>query len=177
MDTVRLTGVDSPLYKEFEAIYKVSFPIFEQRTTAQQVSAFASPVYHLDCITEAGEVIGFIAWWDFAYGVYIEHFAIHPRLRGKGYGGDILNHFIRQRNKPVILEIDPVVDEISAARLRFYKGYGFVENPYTHTHPAYRPEYNPHSLVILSTEGVLRAEDYEQFNNDLKTVVMQMEKN
>ncbi|MCD8262786.1 MAG: GNAT family N-acetyltransferase [Tannerellaceae bacterium] len=175
MDTIRLRSIDSSLYNEFEAIYKISFPVFEQRTSEQQIMAFSSPLYHLDCFTEEDGFIGFIAWWNFDYGVYIEHFAIHPRLRGKGYEGNILQQFIVNSRKPVILEIDPVVDEISAARLRFYKTYGFVENPYKHIHPAYRNEYAPHSLVVLSTQAILSPEQYQQFNKDLQEQVMNME--
>lgn len=35
----------------------------------------------------------------------------------------------------VLLEIDPVVDAVSEARLGFYKKCGFLENPYPHVHP------------------------------------------
>ena len=61
---------------------------------------------------------------------YIEHFAVHQGLRGRGYGSEILNAFLRSTSKIVLLEIDPFVDSVSRARLRFYRKCGFHENPF-----------------------------------------------
>lgn len=178
MEIVRLTTVDAVLYKAFREIYDISFPIFEQRTEQQQTDAFADSRYHLDCYTgnEPGRLQGFIAYWRFENYTYVEHFAIHPDERGKGLGGQILSNLIEQESGRVLLEIDPVVDEISAARLRFYQSYGFVENSYAHIHPAYREEYPDHSLVVLSTEGMMSNAEYEVFASDLNLIVMKKEK-
>lgn len=174
MEIVRLTSADALPYKAFREIYDISFPIFEQRTEQQQTDAFADSRYHLDCYTgnEPGRLQGFIAYWRFEDYTYVEHFAIHPDERGKGLGGQILSNLIEQESGRVLLEIDPVMDEISAARLRFYRSYGFVENPYAHIHPAYRKEYPDHSLVVLSTGGMMSNAEYEVFASDLNLIVM-----
>jgi len=62
--------------------------------------------------------------------------------------------------------------DISAARLRFYRSYGFIENPFPHIHPAYRSEYPDHSLVVLSTGGEMTGIEYDMFASDLNTIVM-----
>ena len=68
----------------------------------------------------------------------VEHFAINARLRGKGYGSKLLDYFVRSLDKIVLLEIDPITDNISEARLRFYQRCRFHENPHPHKHPVYR---------------------------------------
>lgn len=174
MQIIRLTAKDHPLFKAFRDIYDISFPINEQRTVAQQEDAFSDRRYHLDCYTdlEDNRLQGFIAYWRFESYTYVEHFAIHPNERGKGLGGLILRKLIEQENGRVLLEIDPVTDDISTARLRFYQTYGFVENVFPHIHPAYRTEYPDHSLVVLSTAGKISRNEYELFVSDLNIYVM-----
>ncbi|WP_075557358.1 GNAT family N-acetyltransferase [Parabacteroides timonensis] len=174
MEIVRITTTDESLYKAFREIYDISFPVFEQRTEVQQKDAFADSRFYLDCYVgkNTGFLQGFIAYWRFDGYIYVEHFAIHPNERGKGLGGFILKNLIEQEGGRVLLEIDPVVDSISAARLRFYQSYGFVENPFPHIHPAYRNEYPDHSLVVLSTEGEMTASEYNKFASDLNMIVM-----
>lgn len=174
MQIIRLTATDHPLYKAFREIYDISFPIYEQRTVAQQQDAFSDSRYHLDCYTDPVDqrLLGFIAYWRFDSYTYVEHFAIHPNERGKGLGGLILSKLIEQESGRVLLEIDPVKDDISAARLRFYRSYGFAETPFSHVHPAYRSEYSGHALLVLSTGSDMNNTEYEMFASDLNTIVM-----
>lgn len=80
--------------------------------------------------SEGDMFVGFISYWEFGSYRYIEHFAVHQGLRGRGYGSEILNAFLRSTSKIVLLEIDPIVDSVSRARLRFYRKCGFHENPF-----------------------------------------------
>lgn len=172
MNKIRLRDTASPQYKEFVTLYANSFPVFEQRTQEQQAMALASPYYHLDRYEEEKNFIGFIAYWQFGRYSYVEHFAVHNVHRGRGYGAQLLNQFVEEQAHPVVLEIDPIVDEISAARWRFYKRCGFCQNSYIHNHPPYREGYAGHALVVLSSGGTLEPEMYELFYRDLTKVVM-----
>lgn len=172
MEKIFIDHFEHRLYPTFEKLYAHSFPIFEQRTPAQQALAFASANYHLAGYTENESFMGFIAYWEFPDYLYIEHFAINRNERGKGYGSRILNNFVTETPKTVLLEIDPPVDELSIARLRFYQKCGFHQNPYSHIHPPYRKEYEGHSLQVLTTVGPLSPDKYEQFKNDLTQQVM-----
>lgn len=174
MEIIRLTAMEHPLYNAFRNIYDISFPIYEQRIVAQQQDAFSDSRYHLDCYKDPVNdfLLGFIAYWRFERYTYVEHFAIHPNERGKGMGGLILRKLIEQESGRVLLEIDPVTDDISAARLRFYQSYGFIKNPFSHIHPAYRSEYPDHSLVVLSTGSEMTKAEYEKFAADLNMIVM-----
>lgn len=172
LTTTNIDGVTHPLYATFLQLYKASFPIFEQRTVTQQISALENSAYRLTAFNDDGRFVGFVAWWEFDSYLYVEHFAVDESLRGKGYGNAVLRELIDKVNKTVVLEIDPVVDRVSEARLRFYTKCGFVSNPYPHTHPAYRVEYEAHSLVVLSSGRELSAAQYDEFNDDLRNVVM-----
>lgn len=172
MKQLRITEKQSPFYSDFENLYRISFPIFEQRTEQQQIQAFSSLAYHLNIYLDGETFVGFIAYWEFDYYLYIEHFAVHPDLRGKGYGSIVLKTLQDSTNKRLLLEIDPVTDEISAKRLHFYQLNGFYTNLYRHTHPPYREGFHGHELVVLTTVGQISQEEYAQFDTDLREIVM-----
>ncbi len=167
-----INSSDHPLYETFQNLYHTSFPLFEQRSKAQQKEAFQNDKYKLLAFTENETFLGFISYWSFGTYCYIEHFAVNTDLRGKGYGSHLLGTFIQSIDKIVLLEIDPITDDVSEARLRFYKRCGFYENPYPHKHPAYRHEFRPHPLIVLTTKREISEEEYLTFNHDLNTTVM-----
>lgn len=160
MIEIEILSADDNLFSHFKSLYINSFPIFEQRTEAQQNRAFLQPEYHLAGYMEEDQWVGFISYWEFDSYIYIEHFAIDNLLRGKSYGSRVLKTFVEQKGKTVLLEIDPIVDEVSAARLRFYSHCGFQTNPFPHRHPAYREEFQPHSLVVLTAPKAISQKEY-----------------
>lgn len=172
MDKIRITNKLNPLYSRFKKLYSGSFPVFEQRTVGQQDAAFSSHRYHLTAYEENGTFVGFISYWEFDTYIYIEHFAVDTKLRGTGYGSLILNSFAKEQSKVIILEIDPVTDDISASRLRFYEKCSFHKNDYNHIHPPYRKGYDGHRLIVLSSNSKISCEEYELFSMDLKNIVM-----
>ena len=135
METLRIRTSDHPYFAPFAALYAESFPAFEQLTAPQQQAAFADERYRFTVYAENGTLIGFIAAWTLSDCVYVEHLALNKTLRGKGYGSRLLRDFIAASAKRVLLEIDPVTDYVSAARLRFYKHCGLTE---TRTNTAIR---------------------------------------
>ena len=172
MEQQYIKSCEHTLYKSFLDLYRTSFPLFEQRSTVQQIEAFESKQYKLLACTKNDIFLGFISYWDFDTYCYVEHFAINTDFRGKGYGSKLLQRFTLSTDKIILLEIDPITDRISEARLRFYQKCGFYENTYPHKHPAYRNEYPPHSLIVLTTERELSKEEYQQFSLDLNVIVM-----
>jgi len=154
----------------------MSFPVYEQRNEQQQISAFNDRhynLYFLEGKDESGNdvMLSFIAFWDFKDYVYIEHFAVNDKYRGANIGTDTLIKFKETVKKNVVLEIDPVIDDVSSKRLEFYKRIGFGLCSYKHTHPAYDERYKPHELLVLSTE-ILSPDLYDNFNRDLSEIVM-----
>lgn len=167
-----ITDFDNEWFSTFYDIYHISFPIHEQRKDKQQKKAFENNRYHLDVLVEDEKFISFIAWWDFNRYIYIEHFAVNPELRGQSLGSKTLRRFAEINNKVIILEIDPLIDEISKKRFEFYDKLGFQLNPYTHYHPAYKEGYAPHKLLVLSLHEKIDTDLYQQFKSDLSKIVM-----
>lgn len=155
-----------------EIVY-CQFPYFRAADARAAGKAFSCADYHLVGYSEGICLSDLSPIGSLAVYRYIEHFAVHQGLRGRGYGSEILNAFLRSTSKIVLLEIDPIVDSVSRARLRFYRKCGFHENPFAHTHPPYREGYPPHSLVVLTSPRSITENEYRIFSTDLTEVVMQ----
>ncbi|MGI5962906.1 MAG: GNAT family N-acetyltransferase [Lawsonibacter sp.] len=167
----RITSPDHPAFAQAFALYEISFPIHERRFREKQENVLAHPEYHCEVILEAGKFIGILLYWEYEGGFYVEHFAVDPALRGQSYGSRALRALGKQ-GKPVVLEIDPPVDEISVRRKHFYQKIGFQENTFPHVHPPYRPGFKGHDLVIMSFPGPLNKQEYETFASYLANTVM-----
>lgn len=168
----RITNAEDKWYKAFIAVYSVSFPVHEQRNEMQQLLAFDDKRYHLLITVKGDKLLSFVAYWDFDTYVYIEHLAVNPDCRGENIGSSMLNAFAKKVNKTVLLEIDPIENEIAEKRFRFYEKLGYKKNPYNHTHPPYNPVFKPHELIVLSLGKELGEDQYKLFYRDLVNIVM-----
>ena len=169
LNITRITQPSHPLYQEAMALYSISFPAHEQRETPSQEHILGQSSYHFDVVCDDGQFVGEVLYWDIGGAYYIEHFCVLPAMRNKCYGQKILAML---RDTPLILEIDPPVDELSIRRKGFYERCGFAENPYSHVHPAYHCGNAGHKLVVMSSPKGLTPEEYEHFRQYLEDVVM-----
>ena len=167
----RVTSREDPGFERAMALYAVSFPLHEQRLPDSQCRILGLEAYHLEQIMEGDRFLGALFFWETDTFIYVEHFCMEPDLRGQGLGQKALA-LLGERGKTVILEIDPPVDEISQRRKGFYLRCGFRENPCRHVHPAYRPAYQGHELVVMSCPGKLEQGDYDDFFAYLRDTVM-----
>ena len=165
----RITTSEHPFYKEAIDLYKISFPLHEQREAISQNEILRNPEYHFDIVCDDNRFIGEVLYWDIGGFRYIEHFCVMPSMRNHHYGQIILTAL---QDKPLILEIDPPVDEISRRRKGFYERCGFVENPYSHIHPPYHKGNGGHELVIMSSPNAITFGEYEMFQRALRDMVM-----
>lgn len=171
MEFQRLLSSGDAFFPAAFALYEISFPKHEQRIFERQAALMKNPLYHFDVILEAGAFAGILLHWEGSGYSYVEHFAVSPSLRGKSIGSGALGRF--SENRPlVVLEIDPPADEISVRREQFYRRLGFRSNSYLHLHPAYRPEFSPHELVVMSCPREMTEEEYRLFQRELAETVM-----
>lgn len=171
MRFLRVKTAEEEGCRQAMALYIISFPLHEQRMRESQTHIINMDAYHMELIEENGELLGAIFFWETDAFLYVEHFCMKPAVRGNGFGGQALE-LLARRGKPVILEIDPPVDEVSRRRKGFYQRCGFRENPYFHVHPAYRSEYQGHELVVMSYPAKLDEAAYQSFFAYLRNVVM-----
>ncbi len=177
----RITDPNSPTFTEAFTIYESSFPNFEKRHVHHQREALAHEAYSFEVIQRStpdtgantdGQVLGLLHTWQTKDFVYIEHFAILESMRGKSLGSQVLDILKARTQVPIILEIDPPVDEVSRKRQAFYERIGFEMNDYTHIHPSYKSETEPYLLKILSMPKIDEAL-YKKFYDFMMREVMQ----
>lgn len=170
IEFVRMTASDHPLFEQTMRLYAQSFLIHEQRMEKSQRQILSDPLFHADALVQDGQFCGLLFWWELDGMRYIEHFAVDVALRGQGIGNKSLSRFLP--GEPVVLEIDPPVDELSCKRERFYHALGMQSNPFAHRHPPYRPQTPAHELVVLSSPRPLTEPEYCRFADLLESRVM-----
>lgn len=143
-------------FQEAFNIYKESFPDYEIRTLKSQAQLVSDENYSLQVIksNKFQETIGILFSWQTDDFIFIEHFAISKNERNQNLGSKILKHLISTTNLPIILEIDPPIDEISIRRKGFYERLGFTLTKYSYTHRGFKKEPTPHDLKIMTYKEI-----------------------
>ena len=95
--------------------------------------------------------IGLLTTWTFDSFTYIEHFALSPEVRGRGYGSEALAMLIARTEQPLILETEPPTDELTRRRIGFYERSGFTLYDYPYVQPAYTADSQPVPLCLMGT--------------------------
>ena len=171
MELLRIKTDKDERFRAAMELYEESFPLHERRTAESQSAALAEEDYHFNLIFDDDIFLGLLLCWETRGFVYVEHFCILPELRGKNYGAMALE-LLSRGGKGVILEIDPLVDDISVRRKNFYERAGYRTNGFEHVHPPYRRGFNGHRLVIMSSPAPLSEEEYKIFARYLSETVM-----
>lgn len=150
--------------KDFEDAFKImeeAFPPHEMRTYEGQKILLSEKEYRLLVKrNKDDEMVAFITAWEFDDFTFVEHLAIDHKFRGLGIGTKFLKDFIKNHNKPVILEVEPGITETAIRRINFYKSLGFYLNDYYHVQPALRDDTGPCELKIMSYPKLLTKEEF-----------------
>lgn len=160
----RLTGEDHALFDTAIALYVSAFPEIERRDLAEQARIMGNGHYHFDLILEGERFLGIMLYWETDRFLYLEHFAILPELRNHGYGAGALE-LIKAKGKPVILEIEEPVSEMTRRRYGFYRRCGFVMTPHYHIQAKYHLGCGDLMLKILSYPYEISYAEYLAFLN------------
>lgn len=167
----RITDTSHPMYHEALKLYRSSFPYHEQREKFSQEKILSDSEYHFSLVYDEDAFVGLLLYWESECFIYIEHFCILPEMRNKKYGEKTLT-LLMEQHKALILEIDPPVDSLSKRRKGFYERCGFIENPFSHTHPPYHKESEGHELVIMTCPKQISQDVFDTFGLYLKNKVM-----
>lgn len=157
--------------KNFDEVFNLmqtSFPENEYRTYSDQKALLENPKYHV--ITKENEqksIVAFLGFWSLGDFNFIEHLAVSPTCRGKGTGTKLVSEFISESSKPIILEIEPPVDDISIKRMKFYERLGFVLNEYQYFQIPLRKNDSPSELKIMSYPRKLNEEEFQNIKNTI----------
>ena len=135
----RVTSAAHPMYTQAMALYKKSFPPYEQREAPSQECILGEEDFNFALVYDGKLFVGLVLYWEAAEYLYIEHFCILQTLRNHHYGQRTLD-LLAEFGKTLILEIDPPTDAIARRRKMFYERCSFAENPFPHIHPPYHTE-------------------------------------
>ena len=171
MNLERITNILHPMYCRALELYQISFPFHEQREAFSLEKILSDNEYHFSLIYNKNTFVGLVLYWESEDFIYIEHLCILPEMRNKQYGRKVLS-LLGGKQKTLILEIDPPVDNISKRRKGFYKRCGFIENSFQHIHPPYHKQNHGHNLVIMTYPKQISYNEYSTFNRYLKNKIM-----
>lgn len=168
----RIEDISHPYFEQAFSLYEESFPAFERRTREDQIRALSDKEYHFNLIKSLeGNMLGILLYWDNAEFFYIEHFAISVKKRGQNIGTRTLDNLKSVVQKPIVLEIDPPVDDICIKRKRFYQGAEFVHTDKRYTHRSYRKTAKAHDLHIMSYPAI-SDELFQNFKQYINSHIM-----
>lgn len=162
MDFLRIDPAEQERWNSVWQLYEESFPVAERRKLEDQLLASTDERFFPLSAWEGDRLTGLLFFWEWKEYRYLEHLAVVPALRGQGFGSEMLR-FLRDSDHTIILEIDPLVNELSVRRLQFYERSGFTLTPYRFVHLPYRLEAEPQELLILSYPRMITREAHQDF--------------
>ncbi len=155
-----------PLFQFSWELYEASFPNEERRAIDYHIETMAKGQFRAEVILDDDSPIGILFWWDLADFRFIEHLATSPEVRGSGYGEIILRGFIAESSKPIILEVEHPLDDLSRRRIGFYERIGFALNAHPYRHPSYQQIQGEFvELMVMTYPTQITAEVLRQFTN------------
>ncbi len=166
----RVTATDSRQYAYMERLMAGSFPREEYRPEAMsRLLVETNADFHAHVVLHGEEPAGLLNYWSFQGFRYIEHFAVAPRLRGRGIGTEALKQLCSTPDEPIVLEVEMPETEMARRRVDFYLRLGFTLWDKCYMQPPYRPEEESRYLPMrLMAWGALDSEkDYERVKNTL----------
>ncbi|MDR2953492.1 MAG: GNAT family N-acetyltransferase [Prevotella sp.] len=135
-----------------ENLYIESFPLSERRPVGTMLDLYKEKGLFVILVAEEdNNTVGFLTYWDLDGFIFAEHFAISPEFRNGGYGRKVMDLFIGEMDKPIVLEVELPTTILSERRIGFYQRIGFRlwENIKYHQ-PAYHNEGNPIPMILMS---------------------------
>ena len=135
--------------QDLQGLYVESFPYEERRTTSDLLRMLNVQEMYFTAVLVEEVVVGFVVYWKFSQFRYIEHLAIYPAHRRKGFGAAVLQHLQRE-GRPLLLEVEIPYDSTSTQRVGFYNRAGFNALPVYYHQPPYRKGESLVPMLLFS---------------------------
>ncbi|WP_250277779.1 GNAT family N-acetyltransferase [[Clostridium] colinum] len=152
---------------DFDKIYKIledSFEPFLHRGYKRQKQLLNNDKYHIISYKENNEILGFLSYWQLDKNLlFVEHFAVCPKMRGSGIGTKIFNDFLKLEGDK-FLEVEPPHTQIDKKRIKLYESFGFIFHQNLYYQPPYNIGDDKTRLHIMCSKKL----DDENFNNLVK---------
>ncbi|MBG6234558.1 ribosomal protein S18 acetylase RimI-like enzyme [Pedobacter sp. CAN_A7] len=142
---------DDPALALIKELYESAFPEQERRDWASFKALLTDPRMHVDAVLDAEQVLGFLIWWKLKDWCFIEHFAISKRVRGAGYGSEVVKYYVEKSRGKVLLEVEPPGTHDADRRITFYERAGFTLVNVEYRQPSYVEKGLSFPMYLLQT--------------------------
>lgn len=134
---------DPVMPAEVQDLYESAFPEAERRLWNPRPRGLKLLVAR----DGDGKFLGFITTWSLSQQItYVEHFAIHPGVRGSGLGGKIIDSL----RGNVLLEVELPDTPEARRRVEFYRRHGFeAAEGFRYVQPSYAPSLPPVPMMLM----------------------------
>lgn len=140
------------------ALYLEAFPQEERRTGNELLRMLNVEEMNFSAVLQERTVVGLVVFWNFDSFLYLEHLAVLPVFRGKGYGEAVLER-LKMKALPILLEVEIPFDEVSSRRITFYHRCGFQALPVYYHQPPYREGDSVVPMMLFSNQKSWDTED------------------
>ncbi|NHB67173.1 GNAT family N-acetyltransferase [Perlabentimonas gracilis] len=149
--------------EQIRELYVNSFPAYERREFNELVTQLSKPNFKIFRVLNINVNVGFISIWNFIDFTFVEHFAVSPEHRGRGVGKEVMTTLVRNEEKPIVLEVEPPIDDLSIRRVKFYKELGFAILPQVYMQPSYDGVKPQVELRLMTTHPAIAKERVAQW--------------
>lgn len=149
--------------ERFRDIYHEAFPVDEQRPwetmfdeSSEHGPFFLGAYSGMSLAAPQMAPVGMLTFWNFGDFVYIEHFAVDTRVRGRGIGSELFRGIAeslrREASAPIVFEVEPESEDnpMAARRIDFYRRLGFEVVDVNYVQPPYSDGLQPVDMWIMS---------------------------
>lgn len=172
---VPVKEVTDPLLIKIEKTYVDSFPPEERRDFALIKDLILTDVFTAYALLCDSQYVGFITIWQLDDFTYVEHFAIDESARNGGIGGKVLKQFLTDWDKPIVLEVELPVEEMSKRRVGFYERLGFVLDHNEYQQPPYQVGGECLDMHLMSFGDIDLNTEFERIKRSLHQYVYGVE--
>ena len=162
MQFLRLTNSTDKYYAEAFSLYERNFQFSERRDTDEQRRVMMHKDYNYEVVLQNNEFCGIAFYWETENYIFLEHLCVLESKRNQRIGHAILEH-LKSKGKIIYLEIEPIVDEITAKRKKFYESNGFFLNDHYHIQVKYHLEDDDLQLLIMTLGRTISKQEYDEF--------------
>ncbi|MGN0032718.1 MAG: GNAT family N-acetyltransferase [Candidatus Limimorpha sp.] len=151
----KIKSCKDPYFEPLIHLFKTSFPENERRDTEKMMSLLEhSEKMSFNAIINDDMLSGLLVYWDLDEFFYIEYLAVFPEMRNKKIGEKALSELkMTTFPKTLLLESEPICDELTERRINFYLRNGFSILDKNYFQPPYSKGGEGLPLWILGTNG------------------------
>lgn len=167
MEYLYITDATDPYLPFIHDLYHSAFPVAERRIWKDLLAMLdASGNMHMLLVLDGDREIGFVVFWIFENGCFIEHLAVDPQNRGKRYGERIMQELMPMG--ALLLEVELPGSPDALRRIGFYERLGFQILPFDYRQPSYHEKGISYPMLLMSNSGIQEEAPYAELLQQIR---------